>query len=110
MPITIYVIVNVEHTDRIIEGLRFVFIELPKFKPKTIVEKSAFNDAQLYAYEQFWDAVYVEKALIEGGYNKGRVEERIANAKALLDNGVPLKVIVKSLHLTDDEAAMLSCP
>ena len=47
MPITIYVIVNVEHTDRIIEGLRFVFIELPKFKPKTIVEKSVFNDAQL---------------------------------------------------------------
>ncbi len=108
-----YAIVNVEHTDRIIEGLRFVFIELPKFKPKTIsekkmavlwlrflteiseqtkeapaellenaeiskalsiVEKSAFNDAQLYAYEQFWDAVYVEKALIEGGYNKGRAE------------------------------------
>ena len=74
MPITIYAIVNVEHTDRIIEGLRFVFIELPKFKPKTIVEKSAFNDAQLYAYEQFWDAVYVEKALIEGGYDKGRTE------------------------------------
>ena len=40
----------------------------------SIVEKSAFNDAQLYAYEQFWDAVYVEKALIEGGYNKGRAE------------------------------------
>ena len=144
-----YAIVNVEHTDRIIEGLRFVFIELPKFKPKTIVEKkmavlwlrflteiseqtkeapaellenaeiskalsivekSAFNDAQLYAYEQFWDAVYVERALIEGGYNKGRAEERIANAKALLDNGVPLEVIVKSLHLSDDEAATLSCP
>lgn len=108
-----YAIVNVEHTDRIIEGLRFVFIELPKFKPKTIVEKkmavlwlrflteiseqtkeapaellenaeiskalsivekSAFNDAQLYAYEQFWDAVYVEKTLIEGGYDKGRTE------------------------------------
>ena len=144
-----YAIVNVEHTDRIIEGLRFVFIELPKFKPKTIVEKkmavlwlrflteiseqtkeapaellenaeiskalsivekSAFNDAQLYAYEQFWDAVYVERALIEGGYNKGRAEERIANAKALLDNGIPLEVIVKSLHLSDDEAATLSCP
>ena len=76
----------------------------------SIVEKSAFNDAQLYAYEQFWDAVYVERALIEGGYNKGRAEERIANAKALLDNGVPLEVIVKSLHLSDDEAATLSCP
>jgi predicted transposase/invertase (TIGR01784 family) len=155
-----YAIVNVAHTDRIIEGLRFVFIELPKFKPKTIaerkmavlwlrflteiseqtkeapaellenaeiikalsiVEKSAFNDKQLYAYEQFWDAVYVEKALIEGGYDKGlaegraegevkRAKERLSNAKALLGNGVPLEVIVKSLYLTDEEAATLSCP
>ena len=79
-------------------------------KALSIVEKSAFTDAQLYAYEQFWDAVYVEKALIEGGYSKGRAEERIANAKALLDNGVPLEVIVKSLHLSDDEASTLSCP
>ena len=29
---------NVEHSDRIIEGLRFVFVELPKFKPQTILD------------------------------------------------------------------------
>ncbi len=34
-----YAIVNVEHSDRIIDGLRFVFIELPKFQPKSIMEK-----------------------------------------------------------------------
>jgi predicted transposase/invertase (TIGR01784 family) len=34
-----YAIVNVEHSDRIIDGLRFVFVELPKFKPKTIAER-----------------------------------------------------------------------
>lgn len=149
-----YAIVNVEHTDRIIEGLRFVFIELPKFKPKTIiekkmavlwlrflteineetkeapaellenaetskalsiVEKSAFNDKQLYAYEQFWDAVYVEKALIDGGYKKGiqegmekgRTEERLENARNLKANGIPLELIIKSLNLTDDEVASL---
>ena len=34
-----YAIVNVEHTDRVIEGLRFVFVDLEKFKPKTIAEK-----------------------------------------------------------------------
>lgn len=44
-----YAIVNVAHTDRIIEGLRFVFVELPKFfacqsgeaerKPQTIKER-----------------------------------------------------------------------
>ena len=34
-----YAIVNVEHSDRIIEGLRFVFVDLKKFKPKTIAER-----------------------------------------------------------------------
>ena len=34
-----YAIVNVAHTDRIIKGLRFVFIELPKFRPYSIKKK-----------------------------------------------------------------------
>ncbi len=34
-----YAIVNVAHSDRIIKGLRFVFIELPKFKPRNMSEK-----------------------------------------------------------------------
>ena len=105
-----YAIVNVAHSDRIIEGLRFIFVELPKFKPKSIaekkmavlwlrflteisektleapaellensdtrkalsiVEKSAMNEAQLYAYEQFWDAVVNERVLREGAIKKG---------------------------------------
>ena len=105
-----YAIVNVAHTDRIIEGLRFVFVELPKFKPHTIaekkmtvlwlrflteidesteevdeellenpdtaralqiLEKSAYSEGQLYAYEYFWDAVVNERVAIEGGFKKG---------------------------------------
>ena len=34
-----YAIVNTEHPERRIEGLHLVFVELPKFKPKTIAEK-----------------------------------------------------------------------
>lgn len=34
-----YAVVNVEHTDRILEGFHFVFIDLKKFTPKTISEK-----------------------------------------------------------------------
>ena len=144
-----YAIVNVEHTDRIIEGLRFVFIELPKFKPKTIVEKkmavlwlrflteiseqtkeapaellenaeiskalsivekSAFNDAQLYAYEQFWDAVYVEKVLIEGGYNKGRSEaeakarqEKLESARRMKAKGFSADDIVEIIGIATEE-------
>ena len=57
------------------------------------------------------------KGLAEGeakGRAEGREEERRRNvqeklesARTLKANGVPLEVIVKSLHLTDDEAATL---
>ena len=34
-----YAVVNVEHTDRILEGFHFVFIDLKKFTPKTVTER-----------------------------------------------------------------------
>lgn len=34
-----YALVHVEHTDRIIEGLQLIFVELPKFTPHTFAEK-----------------------------------------------------------------------
>ncbi len=34
-----YRIVHEEHSDRVIEGLHLVFVELPKFTPQTFVEK-----------------------------------------------------------------------
>ncbi|MBR1388960.1 MAG: Rpn family recombination-promoting nuclease/putative transposase [Prevotella sp.] len=106
-----YAIVDVANTDRILEGLRLVFVELPKFKPKSIaekkmavlwlrylteidestceapaellenrdtrkaleiVEKSAFTEGQLYAYEHFWDAVVNERVLRQKFYREGR--------------------------------------
>ena len=64
--------------------------------------------------KEYWDAYSIATTYYNKGLNKGlaegeakRAKERLANAKALLGNGVPLEVIVKSLHLTDDEAATL---
>ena len=34
-----YAVVNVEHTDRVLEGFHFVFIDLKKFAPKTVTER-----------------------------------------------------------------------
>ena len=34
-----YAVVNVEHTDHVLEGFHFVFIDLEKFKPRTIQER-----------------------------------------------------------------------
>ena len=116
-----YAIVNVEHTDRIIDGFRFVFVELPKFKPQTIkekkmavlwlrflteigrdtktapqelldnpdtskalkiLEKSAYSEKELYAYEYYWDAVYNERGAIRHGFKQG-MEQGMAEGKAL---------------------------
>jgi len=110
-----YAIVDVAHTDRIIEGLRFVFIELPKFKPTTIaqkkmavlwlrflteinaktdeapaellenpdtakalkiLERSAYTEGQLIAYDRFWDAVHRERVFYNDGFKKGEIKGR----------------------------------
>jgi predicted transposase/invertase (TIGR01784 family) len=149
-----YAIVDVAHTDRIIEGLRFVFIELPKFKPVTIaqkkmavlwlrflteinakteeapaellenpdtakalkiLERSAYTEGQLIAYDRFWDAVYRERVFYDDGFKKGkmegrdegRAEERLVNARNLKANNVPLDIIIKSLNLTKEEIERL---
>lgn len=44
---------------------------------------------------------------IEEGIKKGRAEERLANARALKANGVPVALIASSLKLSADEIARL---
>ena len=137
-----YAIVNVEHSDRIIKGLRFVFVELPKFKPHTIaekkmavlwlrflteinekteeapaellenadtrkalqiVEKSAFSESQLYAYEKFWDAIVTERVLVEGSYKKGREAERHDTARKMKERGLGISLIAEITGLSEAE-------
>ena len=141
-----YAILNVDHPERSLDYLRFVFVELPKFKPRnimekkmavlwlrflteinedtleapaellenedirkalSIVEKSAMSEAQLYAYERFWDEVNRSHVLKESSFKEGRAVERLANARSLIKKGVPLDLVAKSLSLTEDELAMI---
>ena len=77
--------------------------------------KKFFDVAEIAAlskeeYAKYWESekvYYDNDGAIRTAEAKGRAKERLANAKALLGNGVPLEVIVKSLQLTDDEAAIL---
>lgn len=149
-----YAIVNVEHSDRIIKGLRLVFIELPKFKPKTIaerkmavlwlrflteigsrtevvppellenedtrkalsiVEKSAMDEAQLYAYEKFWMSLTDEEGFLEARYEKGlkkgRAEGRAEgiketnreNARKMKADNMPAELIAKYTGLSIEQ-------
>ena len=108
-----YRIVHDKDSNKVIEGLHFTFIELPKFTPHSIVDKrmmvlwlrflteinsntkeipadllndpeigkaveeleiSGFTDAELRAYDKFWDSVSVERTLLDDRYQKGREE------------------------------------
>ena len=122
-------------TDKWLYALKHLpdLLERPKALQDRIFKKF-FDVAEIAAlskeeYAKYWESekVYYDndgairtaeaKGLAKGraeglaeGLAEGeakRAEERMANAKALLDNDVPLEVIVKSLHLTDDEVAML---
>ena len=111
-----YRIVHDKDSNKVIEGLHFTFIELPKFTPHSITDKrmmvlwlrflteinsntqkvpadllndpeigkaveeleiSGFTDAELRAYDKFWDSVSVERTLLDDRYQKGK-EEGIA--------------------------------
>ena len=115
-------------TDKWLYALKHLpdLLERPKALQDRIFKKF-FDVAEIAAlskeeYAKYWESekVYYDndgaiRTAEAKGLAKGRAEgeakrakERLANAKALLDNGVPLEVIVKSLHLSDDEAATLS--
>jgi predicted transposase/invertase (TIGR01784 family) len=105
-----YRIVNIQHTEKQIEGLEFVFIELSKFKPGNLgerklhelwlrflteigqntevipdlllstdetreavqyLEQGAYTKVELDAYDKYWDAIMVEKAIRRDSLNKG---------------------------------------
>lgn len=65
------------------------------------------RDADVYRTQMLEIKIAREKVLAEGRA-EGRAEERLANARSLKENGVPLDVIAKSLSLTDEEIAQIS--
>ena len=138
--------VHVEHTDRIIEGLQLIFVELPKFTPHTyaekrmhilwlrflteinettrtipeelleapeikkaltVLEESAFTDAELAGYEHFWDGISVEKTLynsaIRRGLAEGKAKEQRLIAANLKKQGIDIETIAQCTGLSVEE-------
>ena len=149
-----YRIVHDKDSNKVIEGLHFTFIELPKFTPHSIADKrmmvlwlrflteinsntkeipsdllndpeigkavedlevSGFTDAELRAYDKFWDSVSVERTLLDDRYQKG-MEEGMAKgeevgksqrsieiAKNMLAKGMDEATIQEITGLTEDQ-------
>ena len=145
-----YAILNVDHPECSLDYLRFVFVELPKFQPRnimekkmavlwlrflteinedtveapaelleneeiskalSIVEKSAMSEAQLYAYERFWDAINNEHVLMEGRYKdgieKGIEKEKLEAARRMKSKNYPLEDIAEITGLLAEEIGAL---
>ena len=56
-----------------------------------------------YALKKYRDTLAVMRGAEMKGVEKGRAEERLANARSLKANGIAMDVIVKSLGLTPEE-------
>ncbi len=157
-----YRIVHDKDSNKIIKGLHFTFIELPKFTPHSIADKrmmvlwlrflteinsntqeiptdllnnpeiekaveelkiSGFTEAELRAYDKFWDSISVERTLMDDSYQKGKEEgkeEGIAEgmekgmnqrsleiARNLLANGMDEAMAMKMTGLSADQMKQL---
>ena len=91
------------------------------------LEISGFTDAELRAYDKFWDSVSVERTLLDDRYQKGKEEGRAEGkeegraegraegmsqrsleiARNLLSLGLPVDQIIQATGLTEEEIELL---
>ena len=90
-------------------------IQQQQYLPTTEeLEISGFSDAELRAYDKFWDSVSVERTLIDDSYQKGK-EEGIAEGmekgiKQGMEKGMSqrsLEIARKMLAKGMDEASVM---
>ena len=83
------------------------------------LEISGFTDAELWAYDKFWDSVSVERTLIDDSYQKGIEKGRVEGmekgmnqrsleiAKKMLANGMDDASVMDMTGLTAEEIKLL---
>ena len=83
------------------------------------LEISGFSDAELRAYDKFWDSVSVERTLLDDSYQKGKkegMEEGIEKgmnqrsleiARKMLANGMDDASVMDMTGLTAEEIKLL---
>ena len=79
-------------------------IQQEQYLPTTEeLEISGFTDAELWAYDKFWDSVSVERTLIDDSYQKGKEEGKheanTETAQRLLAMGLSAEQVAKATQL-----------
>ena len=87
-------------------------IQLQQYLPTTEdLEVSGFTDAELRAYDKFWDSVSVERTLLDDRYQKG-IEEGMSQrsleiARKMLAKGMDEASIMDMTGLTAEDIKLL---
>ena len=87
-------------------------IQQEQYLPTTEeLEISGFTDAELWAYDKFWDSVSVERTLLDDRYQKGiekgMNQRSLEIARNLLSLGLPIDQITQATGLTEEEIELL---
>lgn len=72
-------------------------------KAMNILDKSAMSEAQLYAYERFWDEVNRNQVLNESHFKKGLEKGVTEVAKKMKQKGLPSELIEEMTGLSTKE-------
>ena len=145
-------LVHDKYTDKVIDGLHLIFVELPKFKPQNfsdrkmqvlwlrflteindktqeapaellenaevcealeIVERAAFSDVEMRAYDKFWDGVSSLQTLEDAWEQKLKdvkaetvsmlKQEKIDTARKMKAKGFAVKDIAEVTGLTIED-------
>jgi len=83
-------------------------LEVPEIKKAlTVLEESAFTDAELAGYEHFWDGISVEKTLYNSGKREGLAEGKEETQRLIAANfkkqGVHADTIAQCTGLSIEE-------
>ena len=83
-------------------------IQQQQYLPTTEeLEISGFTDAELWAYDKFWDSVSVERTLIDDSYQKGiekgMNQRSLEIAKKMLTQGMDEAMVMDMTGLTAEE-------
>ena len=79
-------------------------IQQEQYLPTTEeLEISGFTDAELWAYDKFWDSVSVERTLIDDSYQKGMNQRSLEIARKMLAKGMDEAMVMDMTGLTAEE-------
>ena len=71
------------------------------------LEISGFSDAELRAYDKFWDSVSVERTLLDDRYQKGMTQRSLEIARKMLAKGMDEAMVMEMTGVSAEQIKLL---